>query len=130
MRRQFVTRQGGSDDAYLEGMLGTANAVLGQIDRKDGDGQLSDRSIEDLIAIKGIRVVEGTNGHFVTMPQSKDKEGNYHDIAFPVTADLRKAVNKAVLDEFTKVNEKSTPKHEKTSETKNLSKPTSELDFD
>jgi len=90
-------------------------------------------TIEDLIAIKGIRVVEGTNGHFVTMPQSKDKEGNYHDIAFPVTADLRKAVNKAVLDEFAKVNEKSTPKPEKTSETetKKSSKPsTSEPDIE
>jgi len=34
--RKFATRQGGSDDAYLEGMLGTFNAVLGQIDHKGG----------------------------------------------------------------------------------------------
>ena len=57
-------------------------------------------TIEDLVAIKGIRVVEGSKDHFVTMPQSKDKEGNFHDIAFPVTADLRKTINKAILDEF------------------------------
>jgi len=44
LRRQFGARQGGSDDAYLEGMLGDANAVLSQIDRKGGDGQFSDRS--------------------------------------------------------------------------------------
>ena len=70
-------------------------------------------TIEDLVAIKGIRVVEGTKGHFVTMPQSKDNEGNYHDIAFPVNGDLRKAINKAVLDEFkeaTKSAEKSADK--------------------
>ena len=57
-------------------------------------------TVEDLIAIKGIRVVEGSKGHFVTMPQSRDNEGNYHDIAFPVNGDLRKAMNKAILDEF------------------------------
>ena len=67
-------------------------------------------SVEDLIAIKGIRVVDGSKGLFVTMPQSRDQDGNYHDIAFPLTADLRKAVNKAVLDEYqavTKTAEKS-----------------------
>ena len=60
-------------------------------------------TVDDLIAIKGIRVVEGSKGYFVTMPQSKDNEGNYHDIAFPVNGDLRKAMNKAVLDEFKEV---------------------------
>ena len=57
-------------------------------------------TVEDLIAIKGIRVVEGSKGPFVTMPQSRDNEGNYHDIAFPINSDLRKALNKAVLEEY------------------------------
>ena len=57
-------------------------------------------TVADLVAIKGIRVIEGSKGLFVTMPQSRDNEGNYHDIAFPVNADLRKVINKAVLDEF------------------------------
>jgi stage V sporulation protein G len=57
-------------------------------------------TIENLIAIKGVRVVNAENGPFVSMPQSKDKEGNYHDIAFPLTGDLRKAINRAVLSDF------------------------------
>ena len=69
-------------------------------------------TVDDLIAIKGIRVVEGSKGHFVTMPQSKDNEGNYHDIAFPVNGDLRKAMNKAILDEFKEI----TKSAEKTAE--------------
>jgi stage V sporulation protein G len=59
--------------------------------------------IEDLVAINGIRVVGGEKGDFVAMPQSKDKEGNYHDIAFPINGDLRKELNKAVLDKFKEV---------------------------
>jgi len=56
--------------------------------------------IGDLLAIRGVRVVDGEKGMFVTMPQSKDKENNFHDIAFPLTGDLRKEISSAVLDEY------------------------------
>jgi stage V sporulation protein G len=59
--------------------------------------------IEDLVAINGIRVVSGEKGLFVTMPQSKDKDGNYHDIAFPINSELRKDINKAVLDAYKEI---------------------------
>ena len=58
-------------------------------------------TIEDLVAIRGIRVIEGEKGLFVAMPQSfNKKDETYHDIAFPVTENSRKALNKAVLDEY------------------------------
>jgi stage V sporulation protein G len=56
--------------------------------------------IEDLVAINGIRVVSGEKGDFVAMPQSKDKNGEYHDIAFPINAELRKELNRAVLSAY------------------------------
>jgi stage V sporulation protein G len=56
--------------------------------------------IENLVAISGIRVVNGEKGLFVTMPQNKDKNGEYHDVAFPINSELRKEVNKAVLGAF------------------------------
>jgi len=62
--------------------------------------------IDDLIAIRGVRVVEGGKGAFVAMPQSKDKDGEFHDIAFPLTGELRKAIAKAVLEDY-KVAEKT-----------------------
>lgn len=63
-------------------------------------------AMDDMIAIRGIRVVEGEKGSFVAMPQSKDKDGEYHDIAFPLNGDLRKEISKAILDEY-KATEKS-----------------------
>jgi stage V sporulation protein G len=57
-------------------------------------------TVDDLIAIRGVRVVEGEKGLFVTMPQSQDKEKNYHDIAFPLNGDLRKEITKSVLDKY------------------------------
>jgi len=57
--------------------------------------------VDDLVAIRGMRVVEGERGQFVAMPQSKNQnDGKYHDIAFPVVKGLRKEINRAVLKEF------------------------------
>jgi stage V sporulation protein G len=57
-------------------------------------------SVEDLIAIRGVRVVEGEKGLYVAMPQSQDKDKNFRDIAFPLNGDLRKEINRAILSEF------------------------------
>lgn len=57
-------------------------------------------AIDDLVAIRGVRVVEGEKGLFVTMPQSQDKGGDYHDVAFPLNGDLRKEISKAVLEKY------------------------------
>jgi len=57
-------------------------------------------SIEDLVAIRGIRVVEGADGLFVAMPQSQDRYLKYHDVAFPLTADLRKEISAGVLEKY------------------------------
>ena len=66
---------------------------------------------EDLMAIRGIRVVKSNRGLFVSMPQSKDKEGGFHDVAFPLISDLRTELNKAVLAEYD--NEKTTSRSDR-----------------
>ena len=57
-------------------------------------------TIDDLVAIRGVRVVNGEKGLFVAMPQSQDNKGIYHDIAFPLSGDVRKAISDAVLSEY------------------------------
>lgn len=59
-------------------------------------------AIDDLAAIRGIRVVNGKKGLFVTMPQSQDATGIYHDVAFPLNGGLRKEICTAILDEFSR----------------------------
>jgi len=56
-------------------------------------------SIDDLVAIRGIRVVEGTDGLFVSMPQSQSNE-KYHDVAFPLIGELRKEISAGILEKF------------------------------
>jgi len=59
-------------------------------------------TVDNLVAINGARVISGEKGNFVAMPQSKDNDGNYHDIAFPINSGLRKELNRLVLGEYDK----------------------------
>ncbi len=57
-------------------------------------------------AVNGIRVMDSEKGKFVAMPSSKGKDGKYHDICCPTTAEMRQAINTAVLGEYQKAVEK------------------------
>ncbi|MBR3241408.1 MAG: septation protein SpoVG family protein [Parasporobacterium sp.] len=61
--------------------------------------------IDDSIAINRVRVLEGRNGLFVSLPALKGADGQYRDIAHPVTSEGRKQLNQAVLDAYEKVKE-------------------------
>ncbi|MCM1061330.1 MAG: SpoVG family protein [Eubacterium sp.] len=56
--------------------------------------------VNDEFAIHGVKVIEGKNGAFVQMPQKRDFNGNYNDIAFPATAELREQISTAVLERY------------------------------
>jgi stage V sporulation protein G len=57
-------------------------------------------TINDLFAVNNIRVVNSEKGLFVAMPQIKDAKGEYRDICFPVTAEMRKLLNDAILGAY------------------------------
>lgn len=73
-------------------------------------------TIDDMFAVNNIRVVNSDKGPFVAMPQVKDKEGQYRDICFPVTAELRKQMNEAILGAYAAEKEKTPPAKESTTE--------------
>jgi len=57
-------------------------------------------TIDGLFGAHGISIVEGKNGLFMSMPQTRDAKGEYRDIFHPVTTEGRKALQDAVLAEF------------------------------
>ena len=72
-------------------------------------------SLDGQFVVKGLRVVDGNKGLFVTGPQSsyKDKDGNvkYQDLFFAISkagkADLEKAVLDAYSQELSKAQSQS-----------------------
>ncbi len=64
-------------------------------------------TIENEFVIKGIRIVEGSNGLFIGFPQTKGADEQYYDITFPITKELREYMSNTILEKYaeTAVNE-------------------------
>ena len=71
-----------------------------RIHKITGDSSIKafvDVSVNDGLLIKNIKVVEGSKGLFVSMPQEKGKDDKWHDTVHPLTKELREDLNKVVL---------------------------------
>jgi stage V sporulation protein G len=53
-------------------------------------------NINNAFAIRGVKLMEGSKGLFVSMPSYKAGNGEYKDICFPCTAESRKEFDNAV----------------------------------
>lgn len=56
-------------------------------------------NINGAFAVRGVKIIEGTNGLFVSMPSYKVGD-SYKDICFPITPECRKQLNDAVLTAY------------------------------
>lgn len=63
-------------------------------------------TFDNEFVVTGIRLLEGKNGYFISMPQKKDSNNEYHDICFPITKKLRDLILDAVIGEFEADDEK------------------------
>ncbi len=69
----------------------------------DGEGSLRafcDVSVADSFLIKGLRVVEGKNGLFVSMPRQQGRDGKYYDQVVALTKDAKQAADRVVLEAY------------------------------
>lgn len=57
-------------------------------------------TLDGCLVVTGIKVMEGTKGLFISMPNRKTPEGEYKDIVFPVTKEARQQINDAVLTKY------------------------------
>lgn len=63
---------------------------------------------DGMFVVHDMRVVEGVNGVFVAMPRRKTSEGEYKDLAHPITSEARELIQKTVLDAFQETESKET----------------------
>jgi len=60
-------------------------------------------TFDDCFVIRGLKVISGKEGYFVSMPSRKRKDGTYQDIAHPINNDMRKKLENSILDEYERV---------------------------
>lgn len=64
--------------------------------------------IDGRININRIRIMEGKNGLFVSMPKIKDREGKFHDVISPASAEAYTAITDLVMKEYIKQSRQKT----------------------
>ena len=57
-------------------------------------------TIDECFVVHDIKVWEGNQGYFVSMPTRKTPEGEYKDIAHPINTPTREEINKLVLAKY------------------------------
>ena len=69
----------------------------------DGDGTVKaycDVAVGDTVLVKGLRVVEGKNGLFVSMPRQQGKDGHWYDSVSLLTKEAKAGVGRVVLEAY------------------------------
>lgn len=57
-------------------------------------------TFDDAFVIRGMKIIQGNNGYFVSMPSRKRPDGTYQDIAHPVNKDMRQLIEQKVLEAY------------------------------
>ncbi len=74
-----------------------------RMNRLDGEGTAKafcDVAVGEAFLLKGIKVVEGKKGLFVSMPREQGKDGNWYDTIVPLTKEARQQVSEIVLGAY------------------------------
>ena len=59
-------------------------------------------TIDDMLAIHDIKVVQEDERLFVAMPSRKDENGVFRDVVHPISPDARQLIEGQILDAYTR----------------------------
>ncbi|MDO4563677.1 MAG: SpoVG family protein [Clostridia bacterium] len=69
-------------------------------------------SFDEKFLITGIKVIDSVNGLFVAMPSRRKKSGEFADICFPITREMREQISADVLEAYKAEIEEGSQKQE------------------
>lgn len=59
-------------------------------------------TFDNAFVIRGLKVIYGNSGYFVSMPSRKRPDGTHQDIAHPINNNTRRLIEERVLDAYQK----------------------------
>ncbi len=67
--------------------------------RFTGDSKIKAFADVDIsgFVVKGLKVMEGKNGLFLSMPQEKAKDGKWYSVVYPTTKEAKKQLSDLVI---------------------------------
>lgn len=74
-----------------------------RVRKVEGQGQMlavASVTFDDEFVVHDIKVIDGNNGMFIAMPNKKQTNGEYRDVAHPIKSDFRKILSDAILKAY------------------------------
>jgi len=59
--------------------------------------------IDDCFVVSDIKIIQGNNGLFISMPSKKRKNGTFRDIAHPLNSETRRDIEERVIAKYREV---------------------------
>lgn len=59
-------------------------------------------TIDDEFVVHDIKVIEGEKGLFIAMPSKKANDGEYRDVAHPISQSTRESIQQIILESYAK----------------------------
>lgn len=69
-------------------------------DRESALRAFCDVAIGERLLVKGIRIVQGRHGLFVSMPRQRTTSGKWYDSIVPLTKQAREELHQVILDAY------------------------------
>lgn len=79
------------------------NIQVTRMHKLDGESvtkAFADIAIADALVINGLRIVEGKDGLFVSMPREAGKDGKWYNTVIPLTREVKDHIESIVLQAY------------------------------
>ena len=57
-------------------------------------------TFDNCFVVHNVKIIEGSSGLFIAMPSRKTANGEYKDVAHPISPDFRNAIQSKILEEY------------------------------
>ena len=57
-------------------------------------------TFDNFFVVRGLKVIRGSQGYFVSMPSRRRIDGSFQDLAHPINNEMRRKIEDAVLGAF------------------------------
>ena len=59
--------------------------------------------LDECFLVSDLKVIQGPNGLFISMPSKRKKNGEFKDVAHPLNRETRERMEKRILEEYERV---------------------------
>ena len=74
-----------------------------RVRRVDSEGRMravASVAFDDAFVVHDIKIIEGTDKLFIAMPSRKTPDGEFKDIAHPISSEMRDMLSNAILEKY------------------------------